>query len=438
VRLALPRLITVCLFALTVLANSCATAGDSGVSTTVEQTATAPLATAPITTSPIETQTQDALYQNYASAVYSDPKVWLCLPDVDDVCEGERTTTVIYPDGRTEVIAAQANSDALVDCFYVYPTASHDMAPNSDLIPDPEGELATTWNQVSRYSEICDVYAPMYRQRPMPAISGLVEIPEDDLIGGPGTTGFEIAYADVFDAFRHYISNAAEGRGFILIGHSQGTAMLTELLRREIDQSPLLRDRFVSAHLFGGAHIAAGGNEFEKISGCADATEVGCIIAYNTFHDDAPPVADSWFGRTWHHPSWSITSWEDLSWEKVVSAPSLCVNPKTFASGKAEFTPYFPVTEEIEKAFDVDTSWVTYPGLLFGQCVNDGTFGYLSVEIHANLTDPRATHISSRFDSQSGLHDVDMNIALGDLIAAAKTQSANYSSSVSLHTNSKH
>ena len=111
--------------------------------------------------------------------------------------------------------------------------------------------------------------------------------------------------------------------------------MLTELLRREIEQSPLLRDRFVSAHLFGGAHIAAGGNEFEKISGCADATEVGCIIAYNTFHDDAPPVADSWFGRTWHHPSWSITSWEDLSWEKVVSAPSLCVNPKTFTSGFA-------------------------------------------------------------------------------------------------------
>ena len=161
-------------------------------------------------------------------------------------------------------------------------------------------------------------------------------------------------------------------------------------------------------------------------------------MLFRSFHDDAPPVADSWFGRTWHHPSWSISSWEDLSWEKVVSAPSLCVNPKTFTSGKAEFTPYFPVSEEIEKAFDVDTFWVTYPGLLFGQCVNDGTFGYLSVEIHASLTDPRATHISSRFDSQSGLHDVDMNIALGDLVAAAKTQSANYSSSVSLHTNSKH
>ena len=437
-RLALPRLITVCLFALTVLVNSCATAGDPGVSTTVERTTATPLATVLVNTDPIETQTRHAPYPNYASAVYSDPRVWLCLPDIDDVCKGEQTTTAIYADGRTELIAAETTSDALVDCFYIYPTASRDIAPNSDLTPDQEGELATAWAQVSRYSEICDVYAPMYRQRTMPAISGLIEIPKDDLIGGPGTTGFEIAYADVFDAFRHYISNAAKGRGFILIGHSQGTAMLTELLRREIDQSPLLRDRFVSAHLLGGAHISAGDKGFETISGCADATEIGCIIAYNAFYDEAPPAADSWFGRTWHHPSWSITSWEDLSWENVVSTPSLCVNPKTFTSDKAELTPYFPVTEEIEKAFDVTTSWVTYPGLLFGQCVNNGTFGYLSVEILARLADQRVTHISSGFDPQSGLHDVDINIALGDLITAAKTQSVNYLNSVSANAQHNH
>ena len=437
-QLTFPRLITVCLFTVTVLANSCATAGDSGVSTTVERTTTTPLATVPLTTGPIETQTRLDPYQNYASAIYSDPRVWLCLPDTDNVCRGEQTTTAIYPDGRTEIIDAEATTDALVDCFYIYPTASHDMAPNSDLTPDAEDELATARTQVSRYSEICNVYAPMYRQRPVPATSGLIEVPEDDLIGGPGTTGFEIAYADVFDAFRHYISNAAEGRGFILIGHSQGTAMLTELLRREIDRSPFLRDRFVSAHLLGGAHIAAGDKEFEAISGCTDATEIGCIIAYNTFYDDAPPATDSWFGRTWHHPSWDITSWEDLSWEKVVSAPSLCVNPKTFTSGKAELTPYFPATEEIEKAFDVDTSWVTYPGLLFGECVNDGTFGYLSLEIRASLTDPRVTHISSGFDPQSGLHGVDVNIALGDLITAAKTQSVNYLNSVSVNAQHNH
>ena len=413
-----------------VMTGSCGTTDNSGTSSKVAPATTAPPATTVMTISSTTTQTPDTPYQGYASAVYSDPEVWLCLPDIDDVCEGDQTTTAIYPDGRTEIIVAETTSDPLVDCFYIYPTASQDMTPNSDLIPDAEGEIATAWAQVSRYSEVCSVYAPVYRQRPVPAISGLIEVPEDDFIGGPGTTGFEIAYADVFDAFRHYISNANKGRGFILIGHSQGTAMLTELLRREIDQSPLLRDRFVSAHLLGGAHIAAGSNEFETISGCKQVTEIGCIIAYNTFYDDVPPPPESWFGRTWHHASWSITSWEDLSWKDVVSAPSLCVNPRNFTSGKAELTPYFPINEDVEKAFKVTTSWVTYPGLIVGECINDGTFGYLSIEIRASLGDLRAAHISNGFDPQSGLHGFDVNIALGDLIAAAKTQSVNYSNSV--------
>jgi pimeloyl-ACP methyl ester carboxylesterase len=415
------KLTTACFLVLTAMASSCATTDNSstGASTTAFMA---------IDSNKI--QTPDTRYQDYVSTVYSDSNVWLCFPNIDDVCESDQTTTAIYADGRTEIIVVGRTSDPPVDCFYIYPTVSQDMTPNSDLVPDEKDEIATVWAQVSRYSEVCRIYAPVYRQRPVPAISALVDVPEDDLVGGPGTTGFEIAYADVFDAFRHYISNANKGRGFILIGHSQGTAMLTELLRREIDQTPILRNRFISAHLLGGAHIAAGSNEFDTISGCKQVTEIGCIIAYNTFLDDVPPPPDSWFGRTWHHASWSITSWEDLSWKDVVSAPSLCVNPRSFTSGKAELTPYFPINEDVKKAFKVETPWVTYPGVIVGECINDGTFGYLSVEIRAGLGDLRAAHISEGFDPQSGLHGFDVNIALGDLIAAAETQSVSYSESV--------
>ena len=404
---------------MTVLIAACGSANRTETSSTV------------IAIQSTTTQIPDTPYQGYVSAIYSDPEVWLCLPGIDDVCEGDQTTTAIYADGTTGIIVTGTSSDLPVDCFYIYPTASQDMTPNSDLIPDAENERATVWAQVSRYSEVCSVYAPVYRQRPVPAISGLIEVPEDDLIGGPGTTGFEIAYADVFDAFKHYVSNVNKGRGFILIGHSQGTAMLTELLKREIDQTPLLRDRFVSAHLLGGAHIAAGSTEFETISGCKQVTEIGCVIAYNTFRDDVPPPPESWFGRTWHHASWNLVSWEDLSWEDAVSAPSLCVNPRSFTSGKAELSPYFPVNDNVKKTFKVATSWVTYPGLIVGECVNDGTFGYLSVEIRAGLGDLRAAHINGGLDPQSGLHGFDVNIALGDLVAAAKAQSVTYSESVS-------
>ena len=156
---------------------------------------------------------------------------------------------------------------------YIYPTASLDMSANSDLVPGPEEELATAWAQVSRYNEVCDIYAPVYRQRTVPATSGLIEIPANDSVGGPGTTGFEVAYDDVLDAFRHFIANSGDLRGFVLVGHSQGTAMLTELIKREIDTSDLLRKRFISAHLLGGAHISAGADEFETISPCDQAHE---------------------------------------------------------------------------------------------------------------------------------------------------------------------
>jgi len=409
------------------MVSSCATTDDLSVS---EQSSTA-LATQPLTTvtSVISGSGKpaDEPFGGYQSATYRNPEVWLCLPDTVDVCDADRRATAIYPNGTTQVIVAKKIANPAVDCFYVYPTASHDMAPNSDLVPNPEDEMATAWAQVSRYSEVCNVYAPMYRQRPVPAVSGLIDVPKDDFIGGPGTTGFEIAYSDVLDAFRHYISSSDKERGFLLIGHSQGTAMLTELIRREVDRSSMLRERFVSAHLLGGAHIDAGGNEFKAISTCKSPEEVGCIIAYNTFYEDAPPNPDSWFGRTWHHPSWEIDSWEDLHWEEVVSGPSLCVNPRTFTSEKAQLMPYFTVTQDIEKAFTVTTPWVTYPGLVVGECINDGTFGYLSIEILANPKDPRAAHVDNGFDPESGLHGFDINIALGDLIAAAKTQSANYS-----------
>ena len=81
------------------------------------------------------------------------------------------------------------------------------------------------WAQASRYTEVCDVYAPIYRQNTIPSLLGAIEVPA-------GVNTYEIAYADVVDAFKHYITTANNGRGFILIGHSQGTSMLRRLTCR--------------------------------------------------------------------------------------------------------------------------------------------------------------------------------------------------------------
>ncbi len=76
-------------------------------------------------------------------------------------------------------------------------------------------------------------------------------------LAGLGAGGFtpeslEIAYADVRRAWLDYNRRRKGNRGVVLIGHSQGTFMLQQLLAEEIDANPSARRRLVAAILLGG------------------------------------------------------------------------------------------------------------------------------------------------------------------------------------------
>ena len=361
---------------------------------------------APSTTQPPTTMTPVVPYDGYVSDLYSDEEVWLCWPaKVEDVCARDQTATAIYADGTLETIPFEKAVDPDVDCFYVYPTTSGDRTPNSDLIPDESQEIYTVWAQASRYSEVCNVYAPMYRQNTVPSLLGLITVPE-------GVNTYEIAYADVVDAFKHYIATENNGRGFILIGHSQGTSMLRRLLIEEIDTDPALLDQLISAHLIGGS-IAAEGKDFRNIPACEQQNEIGCVLAYVTFDEDSPPPYNSYFGRDRR------------------GAAGLCTNPASFVEeGKAMLNPFFPSSGQKllspESTAEVITPWITYPDFILGECINDGTFSYLSVEILSDDTDPRTDDVGGRFTPEWGLHIIDMSVALGNLVDVAHSQAAAY------------
>ena len=53
---------------------------------------------------------------------------------------------------------------------------------------------------------------------------------------GPLDRGLQ--YDDVRDAWNYYLAHDNQGRGFVLIGHSQGSYILTRLIREEIDGKP--------------------------------------------------------------------------------------------------------------------------------------------------------------------------------------------------------
>jgi hypothetical protein len=114
------------------------------------------------------------------------------------------------------------------------------------------------------------------------------------IAGGGG--GFALStgpqYDDVRDAWRYYLEHDNRGRGVVLIGHSQGSFILAELIRQEIDGKPI-QSRLVSAMLLGATmSVPVGkdvGGSFKQIPLCHKPGQVGCVVTYVSFRASSPP-----------------------------------------------------------------------------------------------------------------------------------------------------
>lgn len=352
------------------------------------------------------------------SEVYADDAHWLCRPGIPgDVCTRDLDVTAVFADGTTEVRAHVPAEDPPVDCFYVYPTISQDRAPNSDLVPGEAEEIFVTLNQAARFSEVCRVFAPVYRQGTLPSLLGEIEVPE-------GVDRFEIAYGDVRDAFRHYLATDNDGRGFVLIGHSQGAGMLRQLIAQEVDGDPTLQDQLVSALLIGTTvEVPQGdvvGGDFADVPVCETADQTGCVVSYATFRDRVPPPENTLFGEA------------DEPGNQAV-----CVNPAAPAGGQAALSGYYPVSvapgslgsgaqafSDPASAPPIETPFVAYPDLVSGVCRFDGQRGWLEIAVAGDPADPRTDDIGGDLTPEWGMHLVDVNVALGDLIELVRTQAA--------------
>src|SRR5215471_8526629 len=171
---------------------------------------------------------------------YSKSESWLCHPDNKmDACKRDLDTTVIAADGKLSKKSFVAAKDPKIDCFYVYPTTSLDPGIISDLIPGENEELITAYVQAARFRSHCKVYAPMYRQGTVPALRAAAA-------GKPMQGDRSATYADVLNAWNYYLQHDNKGRGFVLIGHSQGASLLSRLAATEIDGKPIQK-QLVSA-----------------------------------------------------------------------------------------------------------------------------------------------------------------------------------------------
>ncbi|MEM7140080.1 MAG: DUF3089 domain-containing protein [Actinomycetota bacterium] len=353
-------------------------------------------------------------YAGYVTEVYDDPAVWLCWPGNDDVCARDNDATIIHPDGTLEIEPFVPAADPVLDCFYVYPTISADETANSDLIPVEVEEIYTAWMQAARYGEACRVFAPVYRQNTLTSMFGRVDPPE-------GVDTREIAYADVLDAFSHYMATVNDGRGVVLLGHSQGAGMISRLIAEEIDGVDALMPQFVGAHILGSSVTGDVSATFEEIGACTEVGEIGCVVSYASYEERTPVTDADFFG---------IAS-DDR--------PALCTNPADLSGAKALSQPYFlfsdprgllgnsvvPPLDEATMA-QVTTDWISLPGMVTTECIDNGTQGYLSVGVEQEDGDVRADDIGGRFNPGWGLHVVDSNVALGDLVDLVAAQAEAY------------
>ena len=166
-----------------------------------------------------------------------------------------------------------AAANAPIDCFYVYPTVSTDPTPMSDMVAD-DAERNVIRQQFARFGSVCRLFAPMYRQV---TLAGLRTMLAGG--GGGGALSRGPQYDDVRDAWRYYLEHDNRGRGVVLVGHSQGSFILTELIRQEIDGKPHNPD-LVSAILLGATlAVPAGkdvGGSFQNIPLCRAARRGMC------------------------------------------------------------------------------------------------------------------------------------------------------------------
>lgn len=341
-----------------------------------------------------------------------DTTVWICKPgQADDLCAGTIDGTTLPPPGQSAQPLGYTRPDAPpIDCFYLYPTQSEQPTPNSNLDKDPPIRRVVV-QQARMFSTVCDVYAPMYRQ---------VTFSGNQVAYNPDV---ETAYQSAKAGFEDYLHNYNDGRGFILIGHSQGAAHTARLIDELIDPNPELRERFVGA-IAPGANISVPigqpvGGLFDNVPACTETGEYGCVVAFSTYNDVPGPTAE--FSRLdygyWIYPE---------PRPNPAQYEAMCTDPSDLDGGDNTLLPLVnfdylsgvPVNE-------TPAPWASEPNYYTAECKREGGAHWLNLG-KVGLPGDTRPDVGALVASGSNYHVPELNLAEGNLLRIAQLQSDNY------------
>lgn len=344
-----------------------------------------------------------ARFKGYSSPMYSRPESWMCKPGIatNHCLNQDLDSVVVKADGSVQPADHVAVQSAPVDCFYVYPTVN--LQPgggNKEDLSEIGIEVAVLRTQGARFTETCNVYAPLYHQMNLSAYSS----PEPER-----KKAEDVAYADVLAAFKHYLANDNQGRPFVLIGHSQGSGHLARLMSEEFDADPDMQSRLVSALLIGGfVQVPEGkdvGGTFKNIPLCRSTEQNRCVVAYNSFGTSSAPSGEG-FGR---------------SRDGLTGA---CVNPAAPAGGKATLEPFVPDHSKVGGLPAVAAPFAQLPDSMTAECIADGSRTYLAISAVKAPGDARDVTAVVANQPGWGLHITEFNLTMGNLLDLVRSQTA--------------
>ena len=185
---------------------------------------------------------------------YSNPVNWV-------ICEGK------------------IRENCKVDLFYVFPTIYSDknnaymLWHNKKAIQKKAKMVATQHTGI--FAEYSRVFAPYYRQAEFRRALKEIHLPVEK------QTFIQPGIRDVKNAFRYYMKHYNKGRPFILLGFSQGSVALLELMKAEFADRKI-NVKLVAAYLIGYPNMPKTFPGYPYLRTAQKADDTGVIITYNS------------------------------------------------------------------------------------------------------------------------------------------------------------
>jgi hypothetical protein len=246
---------------------------------------------------------------------YADSKMWFAMPGKPG--ENPAAWQPAWAEGSAPPAAPEGEEKPAYAVFFIHPTSYipikyvDDMAWNAKLDDAKTNQQALLFikGMATPFNKASEIWIPRYRQ----AVFGTF------LTGDPkGDRALDAAYADVEQAFFHFVDNVDPKLPIVLAGHSQGALHLQRLLARRIAGTPL-EQRIAAAYSLGWPISLEHDLPALGLPACESTAQAGCVMSWLSFAEPAEP--EQMLGHYSRRPG--------FDGKDRTGSPILCTNPLT-------------------------------------------------------------------------------------------------------------